>query len=408
MRFLLILLFIPTILYSQDKVKLIDYSIDMAISTDTIFVNTFIKGYFRENLFLLNSLANIRDFKINGKDAKFTLNNDTLRCNDNGRLNTMRIEYFFIKDKLSFDSVIALRNENSWFPRISNSVFNYNLNIEYNNEKYFLISAFNNNSYSAFNKSDISVFFLPKETYKIHKFRNNKIDYNYYSLKEIKIDSLFLNEFIYSSNYFIDFFNKRTFNTLNIIYISSDIFDRGQCLNQSILIGNNLYNEYFKHPKTSWISHEVCHLWWGKSLLINNKSINYRFMEESITEYLKYTYIKSKYGSEFFDYVLNNSKIYCNYYINDTNVVSVSSVKRFDNTVNAVTIYNKGPLCINEMNKYCDINSLIKGIFKEYNNTMIEFGDFEKSIKSFDKSCLLQLNDLLYSEKYVEYTIYTN
>jgi len=407
-KYLIILIFIPSVIFSKEKNNLFEYNINITVSDDTIFINTLLKGEFKGNLLLLNSLSNIRHFKINEKVGEFTFSNDTLSyLNEKMEVNSIRIDYFFIKNDYSLDSIIILKNEGLWFPRISNSIFNYKLDINYKEKEYYLISANKNNNYFGVNKSSISVLFLPKNTYKIFKLKNNKIEYNYYSLKEIKIDSLFINEFIYSSNYFINFFNKKVYNTLNIIQISSKKFNICQSLNQCIIFGDYFYNLHTNFPKNSWIPHEVCHQWWGRDLLFNNKSINYRFIEESFTEYLKYTYINNKYGMKAFNDVIDNSRYMYDYVINDTNVVSIRSIEKLNNQVNNIVIYCKGPLLLNYINNSCDmdINDFIKDIYKEYNNTMLSYNNVEEILKSFDEIYLPLFNDLLNSKKDIEYHI---
>lgn len=143
--------------------------------------------------------------------------------------------------------------------------------------------------------------------------------YFYFSDKRKKLQRGIINEFIDTYSFFSDYYAINKEKTLTVVEVSG--IDYVQSLNQFVLVGSE-YIYYYSFPSMQfWPSHEVIHQWIGSGYNVYLKSNNkYRwFIEESLTEFLRYTYLEYKYGNDTLKKILKENILEYETRIKETN-----------------------------------------------------------------------------------------
>jgi aminopeptidase N len=198
--------------------------------------------------------------------------------------------------------------------------------------------------------------------------------------------------------YFCSFFSDELIGEdLNIIEIPDIDFQICQSLKGSILFGYIFY-EMFQHNQTnSWISHEVCHQWWGHSLFFQSSCENYRFLEESVTEYLKGYYVKTTYGITAYDSLYSQYEYNYNYITLEEDI-PINKIQTINSMSSGIIIYSKGALLLK---KICDefqlfdFKTTVNDFYQRFVGQKVCYQDFEAFIR--DDTIKRVLNEQLNS-----------
>jgi hypothetical protein len=162
---------------------------------------------------------------------------------------------------------------------------------------------------------------IERDNYVSEVVKNGSDSFQFYYPKESgsfipKLKDEVVNTYIWMEKFMKGNFNK----SLSIVCIE----DLGyvQSLNQLMVVGTDFLG-YINYPEMAfWPSHEVIHQWIGSGYFVNLKQRNQGrwFLEESLTEYLRYVYLESCYGKDTLKSLLSNCLLEYNGKIKNTSV----------------------------------------------------------------------------------------
>ncbi len=362
--------------------------VDVLIKCDSLFDQLFI-----EESIDIKSL-NVMNYKRYG---------DTLTLDK--PLNNFSIKYEITKDNFSLkDGTIILKHENKWTPQIKNLIFDAEIYIKGFDEQYYIVSANYNQkskSISIKNRQMLSIFLLPLDKYYKTESDINEKALFIYNSKTIEFNDTLALEFKRSYHFFEEFFNDYAFDYLSVILIDDNNFNICQSLNGMITFGKNFQDMFLASPEYSWVPHEVCHQWWGKNIFLKRDVEFYRFMEESVTEYLKSEYVKRTYGDYIYRKLIGRYKYFYNYATKDTTQIPIAKIREMNNQITAQTIYSKGPMVLSATSRIdgCELNNVIKEIYAENAGKEIQYQVLkEKLIERITSKKMQSVEKILYGE----------
>jgi hypothetical protein len=140
------------------------------------------------------------------------------------------------------------------------------------------------------------------------------------------------------------------------------------------------------NPNKMWISHETAHQWVGCGYFNAGKGNNrlQRFIEESLTECVRYMYIENVYGKDSLNKQITRVKTRFEKEILNTEI----DVPLSDNLL-TVLPYVKGPLIFLYVRKQIgDDNwiNFLKALYNKFYGTVINYDIFKAELSKYDKS----------------------
>ena len=405
-KIVLFLVLIIPISSIADNIKYL-FNIDFS-NKDSITVNLTINCNDYHKSFLFSSDAVITELKIDNQENKnFVLRNDSLVFTKDST-KYLFVKYVLLKNQYILDSsqAIILKKEGKWYPAIQNSIGDATISI-HNANRYWIIAGkrIKNNLYKLEAQPSLSVFLLPNDFFQKTEVDtlNTKIDIYASHQCPFKNDNKFIFEFIRSIKYYTNLFNDKPFDIYNIIAIPDKNFLICQSFTGGVIFGQDYFYNLYKMDKSiSWIPHEVAHQWWGFSILSNVNSFCYRFFEESITEFIKVSYIKINYGDSVCNKLVTKYIDMFNYVVKDTLDIPISEVYSLNSQANSIIIYCKGPLILNKFviknGGFKKFNDFISLFYNKYKNHLANFDLFNKELIEYYKGKNVDLNKLIYSK----------
>lgn len=412
-KILLFLFFIPLFLFGKSKkteIDILSYNVEMKLDTISrkldIHTNIHIQNTDTTGVikFLFCDWIKINKAQLNGKNIEYNRGKDTLLVHvDRLRKLNLTLDYTLPVDSFKQDKqekVISLTRAMKWCPFIYDDISELNSKItvpkgykvyssgdllNYIGSEYACQYKFQNKINLGF-----SYFFAPVGYYKETTKNQNGINIKFYFHNP---DSILANSIIKESLFGLDFSARyiSKYNRPNLTYIESPGFDCSQSLESFVLMGSAFVKYFGLYPDIRfWPSHETIHQWIGAGYFnsISKNKKNRWFIEESLTEYLRYVYVEKTYGADSLKTEIKKSIDYYNKQIKGTpQDVSISA-----NLPNDVT-YGIGPLILHTVRTEMGDENWHKFIQKLYADNygkVIDYDVFEKTLSLYANQSIIQ------------------
>ena len=362
------------------------YEMQFNRNKDSVYIHLRLhvdKDYARQTYFLLYEGISIQEMKANNNTADYSRVGDTIFINNTGIVTDIELKYAIPISYCTQDGALIYRRENKWYPYRKNEFVTAKIYID--EPSYYIISGQDKGSYQEIDVSDeLHLFLLSKEIYTQTVYTGGHIPFYFYINKKDTVthEDIYFQEFINSYDYFVSFFDTDLGkNPLHVVEIFNWDFQDCQTFKNAIIFGNLFYYIYSISPLTSWIPHEIAHQWWGFALAFEQRGKNWRFLEESIAEYLKIQYIKDKtsgYKELLEIYAKTISKIEHKIPIQDADV---------DTQDGAWILYAFAPSQLEKMavsHPEYKLNELIRDVFKTFEKQITNYEIFYNCINNND------------------------
>jgi len=406
-------LFISFYSFGNNKihdVDIISYNIDMKLDTISrkLDIHSDIRIQNKDTIsdvkFLFRDWIKIERAKLNGRNLEYHQAKDTLYVHAN-KLKTLNltIDYTLPIDSFKLDkkeNVIALNRPLKWYPYIYDDISELNSKItvpkgynvyssgvllDYNENNAFCHYRFQNKINSGF-----PYFFAPKGYYRETTKRQNGINIKFCFHNP---DSILTKSIIRESLSGFDFGTLYIgkYNRPNLTYIEYPGFDCSQSLETFVLMGSDFIKYFGLYPSIRfWPSHETIHQWIGAGYFnsFSKRREKMCFMEESLTEYLRYMCVEEVYGTDSLKNEIKRSIDYYNKQIKGTpQDVSIST-----NLPNDVT-YLIGPLILHTVRlEMGDENwhKFIRKLYVDNYGKVIDYNIFKSTLGLYAKLSTIQ------------------
>ena len=352
-----------------------------------------IKLLFSDNMKINSAL-------LNGKPLEIGHREDTLFVNT-GKTNiiNLTINYTLATDTFKHDKMIALTRAMWWCPFVRDNVSELNLKItlpkEYNaysSGELISNSETNNSNYYEFHNklnSGLPLFIAPTAYYKEtdKKLDNISIKY-YFHNPDTALDNSIIKESLKTIDFCVHYIGnyKRT----QLTYIEFPGFPSAQSLETFLMMGSDFIKMFGKYPDMKfWVSHETIHQWIGAGYFdaIYTSPKYSRFIEESLTEFMRDIYLGKTFGKDSLaGQIKDRIKIYDKEVKRTEQDVPVSS-----NQANRVT-YVLGPLIIHVVHmKIGEDNwqKFISSFYSKYYGKIIDYDIFKKELSVYADSAVI-------------------
>ena len=354
--------------------------------------------------FLFCDWIKINKAQLNDKSLEYRQGKDTLLIHvDRLRKLNLILDYTLPVDSFKQDKpgkVIALTRAMKWCPFIYDDISELNSKItvpkgykvyssgvllNYNETATSCHYRFQNKINSGF-----PCFFAPTGYFRETAKTQNGINVKFYFHNP---DSTLINPIIKESLLGLDFSTQYIgkYNRPNLTYIELPGFDSSQSLESFVLMGSNFIKYFGLYPDIRfWPTHETIHQWVGAGYFntISKNTKNRWFIEESLTEYLRYVYVEKTYGTDSLKIEIKKSIDYYNKQIKGTSQdVSISA-----NLPNDIT-YCIGPLIFHTVRMEMGDENWHKFIQKLYANNygnVIDYNMFKKLLSKYAGYSIIQ------------------
>ena len=243
----------------------------------------------------------------------------------------------------------------------------------------------NSNYYEFHNKlnSGLPLFIAPTAYYKETDKKQNNISIRYYFHNA---DTALNNSIIKESLKAIDFCVHYigSYNRTQLTYIEFPTFPMAQSLETFLMMGTDFIKMFGKYPDMKfWVAHETIHQWIGVGYFdaIYTSPKYSRFIEESLTEYVRYIYLEKNFGKDSLAGQIKDVVNIYNKQIKGTDQdVPVSS-----NSPNRVT-YCVGPLIFHVVSIKIGENNwqkFISSLYSKYYGKIIDYEIFKKELSVY-------------------------
>ena len=345
------------------------------------------------NLFLSSSIA-IDSVKVNGRKLKFSRVGDTL-CLEFGIFKRSKLIFWYSIpiDSFMYGKAIVLTRGMKWCPYLHDniSVLKSEVTVP-NGYKVYSSGTLesrsigeNNCTYIYSNKINSGLPFIiaPIDYYSEIRKQQNSISIKYCFLnKDTSLQKSIITESLsalkFCSSYIGNYHRKQ------LTYIEVPKFGSAQSLETLILMSSE-FIKYFSLYKDMrfWVAHETIHQWIGVGYFnsIYNLPQYGAFIEESLTEYMRYVYLEKAFGA---DSLAGQIKYVVNIYNKE--------IKGTDQDV-AITsnkpsrvIYCNAPLIFHEVRMDIgDIKwqSFIRKLYSKYYGRCIDYENFKKTLRLY-------------------------
>ena len=380
------------------------YEFSVKVEKQTVYVDLNVKLDSAKRTFTFNDSAEISKIKTpDGQAIQYRRDSSTLVLDSEIR----EFEISYTLDKKTFsldDGTLMLKKEGAWYPSVSNMSFTSKLNIEHDQETYYVVSGgyISAGDYNLDFANEVSLILLPMEYYTNQKYTISDIEYQFYHYPDKILPEDMMRQFTDAASFFSDFFSDTPFNALNVVFLGPDNLQYAQSLNGIVIFDNFFTDLHVQNPKNSWIPHEVAHQWWGKSVLFDSEAQLYRFLEESFTEYLKTEFVKHSYSDSVYASVFQTYKNSCDYVLGDNSKrLSIRDVRRLDNQENSIIIYCKGTLVLQKIIEENDVNfkNFMRNFYHKFKGKQVSYFEFYNAFKEFSSSGAKALDIELQSHK---------
>jgi hypothetical protein len=173
-------------------------------------------------------------------------------------------------------------------------------------------------------------------------------------------------------------------------------YPAGSAVGSMQVFGTTLISDYYTYGRLYALKpafHEVAHEWWGIGRLHFKDRTNdpgLQFLRESVNEYLTYMFIEHYWGKDSMDKCLDTAKTYCREYITEENDKPLYEVpQQFSSWEEAVIVYYKGPLIVNELRRMLGDEkwvAFIRKYYSMYQDQYATYDDFLKVLADFDST----------------------
>jgi hypothetical protein len=405
MKISILFLVLFIVLCSFDRIKKNDinitaYNIVMRLDTVSrkleIQTDIFIENQSTSKVIklLFSDLMKIDKVMVNEDKFDYTHTNDTLFANV-GSLNKIKltINYTLPIDSFKNDKVIALTRAMKWCPFVRDNLSELNSKITlpkgykaYSSGELISNNETSNSNYYEFqNKinSGLPIFIAPTGYYNEVNKKQNNISIKYYFHNP---DTALANSIIRESLKAIDFCVHYigSYNRTQLTYIEFPRFQMAQSLETFLMMGTDFIKMFGKYPDMKfWVAHETIHQWIGVGYFdaIYTSPKYGRFIEESLTEYMRYIYLEKNFGKDSLSGQIKDVVDIYNKQIKGTDQdVPISS-----NSPNRVT-YCVGPLILHVVRmKIGEDNwqKFISSLYSKYYGKIIDYEIFKKELSVY-------------------------
>lgn len=296
-------------------------------------------------------------------------------------------------------SDIILRRENRWYPILPTSPFRYRLEYESPGSYTVLSSGHKGHEdlvgntirgvwlqmYPTFT---LPLLFLNESLVSTHEIESrNGITIRYYGHTEIDSTVISILNTCAKS---LDFLEEKTlcpypYRILHVVEIAD--FPAVQSLPGMLLVGEMLIEYYWYEGLHDWPSHEVAHQWIGNIVLTNSLPVQpgYLFVEESIAEYLRVSFIRYSLGENAADSVFEayrqSIRSLAGVY-SGPSLYELSSIASRDE---GKVVYMYGPLVIRELEEHIGndkLQVLLNTIIDRYRFKPFSYRNLKQTIIS--------------------------
>jgi hypothetical protein len=345
------------------------------------------------NLFLSSDIE-IDSVKVKERKLKFSRIGDTL-CLQTGILKRSRLIFWYSipVDSFKYGKAIVLTRGMKWCPYLHDniSVLKSEVTVPDGYKVYStgILDRRNSGEYNCTYKysnkinSGLAFIIAPIDYYSEITKQQNDISIKYCFLnKDTSLQNSIIKESLsalkFCSTYIGDYKRQK------LTYIEVPKFGSAQSLETFILMSSE-FIKYFSLYKDmrSWVAHETIHQWIGVGYFnsIYNSPQYGTFIEESLTEYMRYVYLEKTFGQ---DSLAGQIKYVVNIYnkeIKGTDQdVAISSNKP------SRVIYCNAPLIFHVVRM--DIGDIkwqyfIRKLYSKYYGRCIDYEDFKKTLRLY-------------------------
>ncbi len=338
--------------------------------------------------------------------TKYYLPSDTFYLDKDVRKSINFIYRINIEEQLK-DSLIYFNRTSLWIPYSYDKTFPLTLKVKtpypFKSLSANLINTQegNNiieNTFCNIHNTHFPLLIYSKKRLSKTEYRGANKTFNFYfSNKRKELQKEIIKEIAETYTFFTDFYIKNNDISLDFVEVSN--IDFVQSLNQFVTISPD-YIYYYKFPSMQfWPSHETIHQWIGAGYFVNLKknNVNRWFIEESLTEYLRYTYLENKFDKDTLDNLIRaNIKEYDSKIKGTNNDISItqSGPNRM--------VYAIGPLYFHYIREQIGLSSwknLIASLYSEKYGLFISYNDFKKCLSKYLSTDKINKIDLSLKER---------
>lgn len=344
-------------------------------------------------LFLSPDIA-IDSVKINGRKLNLSRVGDTL-CLQMGIGKRCKLTFWYSIpiDSFMYDKAIVLTRGMKWCPYLHDNISALNSEVTVpNGYKVYSSGTLDSKNikettvtYKYSNKINSGLPFIiaPNNYYsEITKQQNGfSIEYCFLN-KDTSLQNAIINESLaalrFCSNYIGNYKRKQ------LIYIEVPKFGTAQSL-ETIILMSSEFIKYFSLYKDMrfWVAHETIHQWIGVGYFnsIFDSTQYGTFIEESLTEYIRYVYLEKTIGQ---DSLAGQIKYVVNIY--NTEIKGTDQDVPISSNKPSRVIYCNAPLIFHVVRM--DIGdakwqSFIRKLYSKYYGRCIDYEDFKKTLKLY-------------------------
>jgi aminopeptidase N len=349
---------------------------------------------------LFSDLMKIDKATINGNKLDYTHTNDTLFANV-GSLNKIKLtlNYSLPIDSFKNDKMFALTRAMKWCPFVRDDVSELTFKITlpkgykaYSSGELISNNETNNSNYYEFHNklnSGLPLFIAPTAYYKETDKKQNNISIRYYFHNpDTELNNSIIKESLKAIDFCVHYIGG--YNRTQLTYIEFPTFPMAQSLETFLMMGTDFIKMFGKYPDMKfWVAHETIHQWIGVGYFdaIYTSPKYSRFIEESLTEYMRYIYLEKNFGKDSLaDQIKDVVNIYNKQIKGTDQDVPISS-----NSPNRVT-YCVGPLILHVVRmKIGEDNwqKFISSLYSKYYGKIIDYDIFKKELSVYADSTVI-------------------
>jgi hypothetical protein len=232
----------------------------------------------------------------------------------------------------------------------------------------------------------IPLLIAPKNYYSITRKTVSGKELNFHFLsKDTLLNQKIINEICNSFQFYSNTFGEYKHQQLNL-FENPDSGDYAVSIETFVWAGDLEIKNTNQGNYGKWMSHETAHQWFGGGYFNASKVNNrlHRFIEESLTEFVRYMYIENVYGKDSLNKQIIHDKDRFEKEILNTEI----DVPISDNMLNKLP-YIKGPLIFLYVRKQIGNDnwiSFLKTLYQKYYGTFINYDIFKAELSKYDKS----------------------
>jgi hypothetical protein len=377
--------------------KLDTVSRKLEIQTDMVIENPHTS---KDIKLLFSDLMKIDKATINGNKLDYTHTNDTLFANV-GSLNKIKLtlNYSLPIDSFKNDKMFALTRAMKWCPFVRDNVSELTLKITlpkgykaYSSGELISNNETNNSNYYEFHNklnSGLPLFIAPTAYYKeTAKKQDNILIKYYFHNPDTALDNSIITESLKTIDFCINYIGS--YNRLQLTYIEFPGFPSAQSLETFLMMGSDFIKVFGKYPiMRFWVAHETIHQWIGAGYFdaINTSPKYSRFIEESLTDFIRDIYLEKTYGK---DSLAGEIKDRINTYNKEIKGTD-QDVAISTNEANRVT-YVLGPLILHVVRmKIGEDNwqKFISSLYAKYYGKIIDYEIFKKELNAYSNPAVI-------------------